>query len=247
MLRSDCLHPPRLVFGILVPKTARVRRKGIRDVVRTWVWRLHEWDECFYKRDPGEHPCPFCRVNTGREVCHPEEDPHATMLAPCAQISSLHKCGKHRSTACLAFCCSSLQGLRQTTGYYWQGWRGRWTKVLGHGICHLWFGSWLPSYAICWISQSILKWKQITIPCVCIYWFVVVRVKGNSISTISELNPCVPQTHCFWKTVNNSIIHKKTPKPRKTQAIFCIVIVANTRQQRPTLVFPAPSSWQTSI
>ena len=181
------------------------------------MWLDHECGDpmsemSVFIKDPGEHPCPFCHENIGQEVCHPEEDLHLTVLAPFSRISSLHKCGKYMPTACLAFCCSSLNGPRQTTGYYWQRWRGRWTKVLGHGIWNLWFGSWFPSYAM--LEKPKGFQMQTGNDTFCVYQFVVIRVKVNSINTTSELNLCVHLNSLLLENSHKSTSIKKREKHR---------------------------------
>ena len=49
------------------PQGDSIRRWGLWQVMRSWGWGPHEWDECPYKRGPRELPGPFCHVRTQRE------------------------------------------------------------------------------------------------------------------------------------------------------------------------------------
>ena len=94
LLWSECLSPHKTHMLKSYAQCYGIRRWGIWGVIRSQGWSFHEWDQCFYKRDPTELPSAFHHVRTQGEVSHlqygrgpSQELYHASTLTSREEIS----------------------------------------------------------------------------------------------------------------------------------------------------------------
>lgn len=94
LLWSECLHPPKIHTEVLMSKVDGFNWHSLWKMIRSWGWRLHEWDVCFSKRDPIELPCPVegSMWQIQREICDLEEDPQPTVMASGSWTPRLQSC-----------------------------------------------------------------------------------------------------------------------------------------------------------
>jgi len=69
--RLNVCVPLQFINWNLSPQWDGIRKCGHWEVIRSWGWSPHEWDQCPYERtDPRELPHPFYQVKTWREDGH---------------------------------------------------------------------------------------------------------------------------------------------------------------------------------
>lgn len=70
VLWTDCLCPPAPNPWWNPNLQVDIRRWGLWEVIRSWGWNPHEWDQCSHKKDPREFSHPFHHVRMQWENSH---------------------------------------------------------------------------------------------------------------------------------------------------------------------------------
>lgn len=101
--------PPKINMLTSNPYSDGIWRWGLWELIRSWVWGPHEWDQWSYKRLESSLSLSLCynRMQHRSAVWISKESPYqnSTMLAPWSQTSSLQNGEKN---FCL-FCSTLLQ------------------------------------------------------------------------------------------------------------------------------------------
>lgn len=122
--------PQMYTIGILTPKGDDISIWGLWEVIRSWEWNSHKWDDCSYVKEiPQSSLSPLTR-----RVCSLDQGPHVAMLAAWSLIFCLQNYKQYTSTVYkpintqfVVFFCSSPNGLAQVShkdnsasGLFWR-------------------------------------------------------------------------------------------------------------------------------